>query len=1736
VIPTDPLPEKHAFLDRCCLVDIETGEQGAIYALGAVFQGRRFLVQPPQRVQMAQLAELDAFAGKAEFVLGHNILAHDLPRLRQQAPELRLLRKPVVDTLILSPLAFPENPYHRLVKNYQIVRDSINDPAEDAALAARVFAEQWLAFTAQLAQGSDALLVYRGLFARDADYAGIADALGAMGVPLLKGDDLVDVFAWLVQDAVCREPLNRLVDQLIDGQASSVPLAYVTAWLTVADGNSVLPPWVRHQFPEVAPLLHQLREQPCDNPACRYCSRHHDPRRFLRQFFGFDDFRPQPANSEGASLQQLIVGAAARNHSLFATLPTGGGKSLCYQLPALMRYQRRNVLTIVISPLQALMKDQVDNFSRQTGTNIAAALYGLLTLPERGALQERIRLGDIGILYVSPEQLRNASFVRLIAQREIGAWVFDEAHCLSKWGHDFRPDYLYAIRFIREFAQKEHTRIPPVQCFTATAKRDVRQEILDIIQSELGLRVDLFTGGHERTNLHYEVWPVSPHEKQQVILGLLRERFHPPGSVVIYCATRKHTEQLAEFLQAEGLEVEAFHAGLEPSLKKRIQDAFVSGAVPIICATNAFGMGIDKEDVRLVIHADIPGSLENYLQEAGRAGRDREAAECILIFTEQDIEGQFRLSSSSRLCQRDIAQLLRGIKKMARNRKRDEVVLTTGELVRSEAVDTDLEQLYDYDTRVKTAVAWLERGGFLSRNENNTTVFQGRVLVRNLEEAAAHIKRLNLSQRQQERWFDILASLMNKPVNEGFSADELAASHSFAATSDDPPLETETRRVIRTLHDMAEQGLLTKETTLSAYLRYKVRDSSEKKLQLICALEKNFLTLLRQTATETEVETELHLDLRRVNQQLIDEGHADSSPEALKKILYGLSRDGKGLAGRKGSLSVRARGSNSFTLVLHRDWPALDATVSIRQQAAHTALQTIIAAIDPAAPAGTNLLVAFTLEQLVAALKTDLLLLPNLKDPLAAAERALSFMHEQGIIELQQGLAVFNQAMTLSLYPQSKGRTYTKNDFAPLATHYGERTFQIHVMNEYARCALEKISAAMHLVSSYFNDEKEEFLRRFFPQRKDILERPTSEQSFQRIVEDLHNPEQERIVTAPADSNLLVLAGPGSGKTRVVAHRVAWLLRVQRVRASAILVLCFNRAAVLSLRQRMRDLVGNDMAGVTTLTFHGLALRLIGRSLVRTGGTRDETIDFDEIIRDAIALLKGEREVIGLATEEAREILMARYSHILVDEYQDIDAEQYEMVSLLAGRTLKEGETKLSILAVGDDDQNIYRFRGTNVDFIRRFHQDYGAAIHYLVENYRSSGNIIAAADTLIAHNSDRMKTGHPIRINRARRSLPAGGNWQSLDPFVRGRVQVLKVANAEQQALILVDELQRLQRLSEHWDMNRCAVFARTWQELDAVRSVCSAAGIPVCLNWNRGTFPGLHRIRESALLLDQLRARRGEMLAGADLAALLSADPSGETIWLANLRRLLTDWIEETGGLPQPAHRIEEYIFESLVEQRQARSLGDGLLLATVHAAKGLEFDHVFVLGGWQSRERDETVAVEEERRLYYVALSRARETLQLFAFKGRGNPHTAKLSGEGIITRTPVLAAGTPVALSTYTLLGMKDLYIDYAGTLSEQHRERKAIAELQAEDLVELRAEGDHIFLVHREERVGRLSKSAAARWRPFLYRVTEIRVVAMARRYRTDIDDAAFQRRCHGEQWEFPLVELRWSAAGKGAAP
>jgi ATP-dependent DNA helicase RecQ len=1719
---------------RCALLlDLEVSHQGNILKLGAVCADAS-LARSRGNSLTSPLDELAKLAARATLVLGHNLVRFDLPILREAAPCHPLLKLPIIDTLVLSPICFPENPYHRLVKDYKLVRESINDPVADARQAAALFADEFRSFDGLRQKDPRLFEVLHFLLStpdRQVDQLsrGMAMLFTALGGTLPPRDRALAFSRELIRQWGCASaPID---ESLLQTQAQRLALAYVLTWLRVAGSNSVLPPWVRLEHPLTGELIKRLREVPCNSADCVYCRRVHNSQEQLHTFFGFEAFRPTPPNSAGGSLQQEIVEAGMRNDSLLAILPTGGGKSLCFQLPALVRNYRRGVLTIVLSPLQALMKDQVDGLVRRTGTPFAAALYGLLTPPERSDVLRRVRLGDVALLYVSPEQLRNRSFAQAIAQREIGCWVFDEAHCLSKWGHDFRPDYLYAGRFIREFSKKQGSEVPPIACFTATAKQDVREEILAYFKKEAGRELAYYEGGVERDNLRFEVQTIPESGKLERVHELLSARLPEgrPGSAIVFCATRDETELTAEFLRTHGWKAAHFHAGLKPPEKKRTQDEFLSGDTRVICATNAFGMGIDKEDVRLVIHADTPGSLENYLQEAGRAGRDGMKAECVLLYAEEDCERQFRMEAFSELSRRDIAQILRSLRKAARGDK-EEIVITAGEILRDEDLQIDID-LQDRmaDTKVRTAISWLERASLLRRDENVTSVFQARPLVKDLAEARAIIAGLNLSTTEQSLWLAILREIFNTPPTESITVDQLALLSEFASYAKGNPTasanpEYLSAKVFKILGSMAQAGLMKRDMRLTAFVRHKVPDHSRLRLDHVLAADRKLVDVM--ALAEPDPEGWLSVSLRLLNQRLCDES-CSSSTDLVRSLLTSLSEDGRGFAGTQGSIDLRYQARDAYRVRVRRNWTAIGELAEKRRRLASLVLDTLLAKIPADAPARADQLVEFHFEELHQAIDLDLLLRAELRDIDAALERALMFLHEQRVIILQHGLAVFRSAMTIRFEKEARGEKYKVADYQPLEHHYKERILQVHVMSEYARLGLERIQAALELVLAYFTLTKDEFLRRYFQAKPDLLQHATTAHSFQRIVTDLASPAQIKVVTAPLGRNMLILAGPGSGKTRTVVHRCAYLLRVERVRPQSVLVCCFNRHAAIELRRRLNELVGDDARGVTVLTYHALAMRLLGLSFSSRPDSRGRDLDFDALIHDAVKLLRGEHLPAGLEADEVRDRLLAGFQHILVDEYQDIDEPQYEMISAIAGRTLDDADQKLSILAVGDDDQNIYTFRGANVQFIRRFQQDYEAEVHYLVENYRSTRYIIEAANRLIAANVDRMKTKHPIRIDSHRELLGPGGEFGRRDGLSQGKVQLIQVEDGACQAQAVLAEIRRLRELGVT-DWSSMAVLSREHSDLAQVRTLAEKESIPVRWFAARSAMPPLHQIREINCFLAELEKARNSFIRAADLSRLAveTTRSTAANPWTSFLMRLLETWRDESGGAERPMQEAIEFIYEGCAESRREFTYGEGVTLCTVHSAKGTEFDHVLLVGPWRlpvGRAKQ-----EEERRAFYVGLTRARKTLAVF---DRGDAHPSlpeTLHGAAILRCefTGKTSREARVFLN-YEVLSLEDIHLSYPGWFGPRHPIHAALAALQPGDKLHMaRDQNGNLELQNAASTpVARLSKRAQAEWSTRLDAIKEVRFLAAIRRTADQEADSARRERLQAQTWEIPLVEI-----------
>jgi ATP-dependent DNA helicase RecQ len=1653
----------------------------------------------------AALEKLDEFAEGAGFLLGHNLIGFDRIHLIDANPSLRLLKLPAVDTLLLNPLAFPRNPYHHLVKHYQsgqLARGRLNDPELDARLTIEVFRNQQKAFLLLEETAPDLLVAYHWLTTEGDEIA----RPNAFNLTLRCPTRPSDADAWLaierlLSGRVCKTSMRGI---LSGRTKSGWELAYALAWMSVSGGNSVMPPWVRHQFPAAVATVKTLRNVACDDAACEWCRERHDPRKELGKWFGFPGFRPEPTGTDGRPLQEAIVEAAMSGRHLLGILPTGTGKSLCYQIPALSRYDKTGSLTVVISPLVALMADQVSGLHAR-GITSCATINGLLSMPERADVLDRVRLGDVGILIVSPEQLRNRALRRVLAQREIAAWVLDEAHCISKWGHDFRPDYRYVGRFIKEKAGEGP--IPPVMCLTATAKPDVVEDIRDHFHDKLGIDLEVFDGGAMRTNLDFSIVPTTLPEKFHHIHQLLE--FHLPaddaGGAIVYCASRRQTEDVASYLREKGVEAGYFHAGMPPESKKSAQDRFLRGEWKVIVATNAFGMGIDKPDVRLVVHADIPGSLENYLQEAGRAGRDQQEALCVLLYAPEDVEWQFRTSARTRLTRLEIQSILKALRKLDRKKRHEgEVVATAGEILAEEATGEFERDSATDDTRVRTAIAWLEESTLLSREENHVQLFPSSLRVGSIEEAEKRLTATPMVADYRRQLCSIVKALISAEADEGVSTDELMGTTGLSA-----------EKVRSALYDLERLGIASNDAALTAYVHVGVERSSKKRLEQAIELEKALLMRMREAAPDVGSGDSSVLHLRHATQQLKDVGLTYALPETLRRVIKSVSIDGRDDDSGLGAFRLRRLDAESVEVTLQRGWDEIESLAEGRRKAAKGLLEHLTASL-PQGARGTDLLAETTLGKLLAVLEGNLFLGREKKGLPKMVDRALLWLHEQEILRLNKGLAIFRPAMTIRLTPEK--RWFAKEDFAPLKLHYDEQVLQIHVMLEYVERGLSAMAEALRLTMDYFRLDRKEFVHRWLPGREKDLERQTTPESWRTIVENLNNPAQQKIVADEREqTNVLVLAGPGSGKTRVLVHRIAYLVRVRREDPRGIIALTYNRHAAVEIRRRLKELIGDDARWVTVLTCHALAMRLVGASFIDRGSAVGEDV-FREVLLQAVSLLKGE----GLPPEEAdeqRSRLLSGFRWILVDEYQDIGPEQYELISALAGRTLEDEDGRLGIFGVGDDDQNIYDFQGASVEFIRRFEADYKAKIAFLTENYRSTRHICDASNLVISSSRQRMKNAHPIMIDRRRSKNPAGGDWERTDPVGKGRVQLLPAgSDAKTQAILVMQEFGRLSALDSNWDWARAAVIAREWRYLDPVRAYCELERIPVQMADEER--PPFWRLRETQAMIDWLKARKSKLINAAIVGEWLNSNPSGP--WWDLVRDAVEEYALETGGAELPIGHFIEWLAEW---GREARRRQAGLMLLTAHRAKGLEFDHVVVLdGGWDKVGVNQDV--DSPRRLYYVAMTRARKTLSLACFD-RGHAILRSQANSPCFQRRGPTKCPLPrVELSRqYCRLSLSMIDLSYGGRRAPTDPIHAAIAALSPGDAIHLRTSGGRWNLYDgRGTIVGRLAK----RFSPLPAMKCESAKVAAIIKWRMEDNEQGYQRLLKCDYWEVVVPELVFS--------
>ena len=363
------------------------------------------------------------------------------------------------------------------------------------------------------------------------------------------------------------------------------------------------------------------------------------PHKVLKEIFGFDSFRPG---------QEEAIQAVLEGRDTLAVMPTGGGKSLCYQVPALMQTS----LTVIVSPLISLMKDQVDSLI-QSSVAEAATLHSGLSSEERWEVEWRVRTGVVKMLYVAPERLRSLEFVLSLRRAGVGLFVVDEAHCISEWGHNFRPDYLFLPRAVRDLGR------PPILALTATATPRVRDDILRSLKMR---SPKVVVTSFNRPNLTYRVLSAkNKKHKLPLIFDIIRNS-SPPG--IVYATTRKESEELAMSLRRSGVDAAAYHAGMGAAERSDVQERFMTDELSVVVATVAFGMGVDKPNVRFVIHSSVPGSLPAYMQESGRAGRDGARAECVILYRSADLGRRKRLVTLGTAGEEDVGSFFRALSGM----------------------------------------------------------------------------------------------------------------------------------------------------------------------------------------------------------------------------------------------------------------------------------------------------------------------------------------------------------------------------------------------------------------------------------------------------------------------------------------------------------------------------------------------------------------------------------------------------------------------------------------------------------------------------------------------------------------------------------------------------------------------------------------------------------------------------------------------------------------------------------------------------------------------------------------------------------------------------------------------------------------------------------------------------------------------------------------------------------------
>lgn len=1473
-----------------------------------------------ETVRAKSPAKLEEAAAKAKYLVGHNVLRHDAPILRRyfsiDFPNVKAL-----DTLMLSSLLFPREPYHKLRKEYLHNEDDPSNPLQDAMLCKELLEDcikKWESYPRQLRY-------YLYLFLREEP--GFAPFFTLVDLPEYSEiqSKFTEVQRWFVGQYKSQMCLFQEVENI--WKAYRVEWCFLLTLFFEEGPTDFVPFWVRYQYPHLESILRAKRMMNCGHPDCPYCTEELNSVRQLTKWFGFPGFRSFD-KSETVPLQQQVVESALKGESLLAVFPTGGGKSMTFQLPALIEGDRLGALTVVISPIQALMKDQVDVLEKRRQIGCSAYINSMLSPLERKDAIEKVYNGEKNILYISPESLRSNSIFKLLKHRRIARIVIDEAHCFSCWGHDFRVDYLYLADFLKDLQAEKHLENPiPVSCFTATAKQEVVDGICSYFKERLGLELVRFVSPAKRTNLTYKVLETSenPNERKKQLVSLLRG-FRGPK--IVYANKVKTTESLAAELHDRGFASACYNGKMESEKKMMIQDQFQNSEIDTMVATTAFGMGVDKDNVELVAHYEISSTLENYVQEAGRAGRDPNLqAHCVALYNPKDLNTNFQILQQSKLSWQEISAVWTTIKKVAGGR--DRLIMSPLEIADKCGWTEKEEDPSINSTKVKLAVLVLEEQGFLKRKRNRTQMYGTSISVESVEQARNLLgsDKVDVPGSDANIAFRIIRHIVSKRWTRApeCAMDELTMDLGLSLEQANAGL-----RLLRSLR------LLKDDDDWSVKLQ---RIGNHTPRSLLAAAE-SLQTALLEVCEGKDINERFTLDLTKLNTRLNQTAEKTNAASSRRNlfILRGILRywAHESVA----EIHLVEAGHQIYQIEFIVPVETIKANLQANWQMFEKVVETL-GELQKEQAQQHNGMVWFSLNGLIERMygTAEVGNLGTQK----RLEYALLFLHLIGSITLDHGLVVFYTGLVMDINSDAKSRRFTEKEFKMLDAHYRHKAEAIHIVGEYARLMTENETAAQQLLEDYFAMDLDGFRMKYM--FGDVKGDAVSDELRAKI--EKVNDEQRKVIKS-RKKHILVGAGPGSGKTHLLVHKVASLLWIEEAKPDSILCLTYTRAACRELKKRLFDLAGPLAAKVVITTFHSLAFSILGVQ----GNKKDLDPSEDVVAKAAELLESGEDAGVGAP------------SVILVDEFQDLSAGEYRLLRALYDL----GEKDPRVIVVGDDDQSIFAFRGSSSEYFQKFADEFpGTEKFFLTTNYRSAAGLVRANDKLLSFMKDRVKEGsrqHALKENGAKLVFYPETN-KATAAFAAAEILAKRFKAIPDESYCILTR-----------DNAEAFLAAAKLEERDVGYRLLKGRDKDKCSIDNTREILGFKTMLEEDPRVGHSAWSSAEFKNVAEQYKAAHAKESSFEL----LDAVVEDFVEAEiacGDDEITLGSFAQYLSEVSYSDFGQKFAGS-ISIGTMHSSKGLEWDNVILaLGSWDLNDADEAKA-QENYRLLYVAATRAKKTL--------------------------------------------------------------------------------------------------------------------------------------------------------------